>query len=241
MGRGFAVDAHVPERARLGRLIVRLSPVHAFALRAALWLPASFVVWFGGAAVWSWPAVRLAKIVLTGFWPGLFSDLHEGGDVLDAAGHVVAHAGYLATLTTAVVVNVPGAGNTGGVGVLEPVLNPMVYAYSLPLFGGLVLATPMSARRRFAELAIAFVAVGLAQAFGLIAESLKFLAVDAGPPGAAAIARAGLDVDAIAFAYQFAFLIFPAVVPAALWIGLNPLFIAELVGRGGEPPVETAV
>ena len=221
---------------------MRLSPVHAFALRAALWLPASFVVWFAGAAVWSWPAVRLAKIVLTGLWPGLFSDLHEGGEVLDAAGHVVAHAGYLATLTTAVVVNVPAAGgNGGGVGVLEPVLNPMVYAYSLPLFSGLVFATPLSGRRRFVELAIAFVAIGLAQAFGLVAESLKFVAVDAGPSGAAAIAKAGLKTDAIAFAYQFAFLILPAVVPVALWIGLNPRFIAELVGRGREPPAETAV
>jgi hypothetical protein len=221
---------------------VRLSPVHAFALRAALWLPASFVVWFAGASLWSWPAVRLAKIVLIGLWPGLFSDLHEGGDLLDAAGHVVAHAGYLATLTTAVVVTVPAsAGGAGGVGVLEPVLNPMVYAYSLPLFSGLVLATPLSVRRRLAELAIAFVAIALAQAFGIVAESLKFLAVDAGAPGAAAIVGAGLQADAIAFAYQFAVLIFPAVVPAALWIALNPGFIAELVGRRGEPGIETAV
>ncbi|HVT32795.1 MAG TPA: exosortase H-associated membrane protein [Rhodanobacteraceae bacterium] len=221
---------------------MRLSPVHAFALRAALWLPASFVVWFAGAAVWSWPAVRLAKIVLTGLWPGLFSALHEGGDVLDASGHVVAHAGYLATLTTAVVVNVPAtAGSTGGIGVLEPVLNPMVYAYSLPLFSGLVLATPLPVRKRLGELVIAFVVIGLAQAFGIVAESLKFLAVDAGSAGAAAIAQAGLSSDAIAFAYQFAFLILPAVVPAVLWIGLNRGFIAELVDRAGEPGPETAV
>lgn len=219
-----------------------LSPVHAFALRAALWLPASFVVWFAGAAVWSWPAVRLAKVVLIGFWPGLFSDLHEGGDLLDAAGHVVAHASYLVTLTTAVVVSVPAAGGSaGGVGVLEPVLNPLVYAYSLPLFSGLVLATPLSVRRRLAELAIAFVAIGLAQAFGIVVESLKFLAVDAGPPGAAAIAQAGLRADAIAFAYQFGVLILPAVIPAALWIGLNRGFIAALVGRSREPGIETAV
>jgi hypothetical protein len=220
---------------------MRLSPVHAFALRAALWLPASFVIWFAGAAVWNWPALRLARVVLTGCWPGLFSDLHGGGDVLDAAGHVVAHATYLATLTTAVVVNVPAsAGSAGGVGVLEPVLNPLVYAYSLPLFSGLVLATPLSARRRWTELAIAFVAIAFAQTFGIVAESLKFVAVDAGPAGVAAIANAGLQTDAIAFAYQFAFLILPAVVPAALWIGLNREFIAELVA-GREPAIETAV
>ncbi len=221
---------------------VRLSPVHEFALKAALWLPASFVIWFYAASVWVFPAARLAKAALTGFWPTLFSGLVQGGDLIDASGRVVAHAGYLLTLTTAVTVTVPGsAGGAGGVGVLEPTLNPMVYAYSLPLFCGLVMATPLSTRRRIVELLIAFVVIWLAQGFGIVAESLKFLAYEAGPPGAAAIARAGLSPDAIALAYQFGFLILPAVVPAVLWIGLNRGFIAQLVGREREPAVQSAV
>src|SRR5512142_1286093 len=128
---------------------MRLSPVHEFALKAALWLPLSFVIWFYGAVLWSWPAVRLARGVLTHAWPNLFSALAQGADVLDASGRVVAHAGYLLTLTTAVTVNV-----NGGVGVLEPTLNPMVYAYSLPLFAGLAMATPLATGRRIAQMAI---------------------------------------------------------------------------------------
>jgi len=215
---------------------MRLSPVHEFALKAALWLPLSFVIWFYGAALWSFPAVRLARVVLTRGWPPLFSALAQGADVLDASGRVVAHSGYLLTLTTAVMVNVDG-----GVGVLEPTLNPMVYAYSLPLFVGLAMATPLATRRRIVQIAIAFVLIWIAQAFGIVAESLKFLAFDAGEPGRDAIAKAGLAPNAIALAYQFAFLILPAVLPAALWIGLNRAFIERLVRPEREPPVESAV
>jgi hypothetical protein len=221
---------------------VKLSPVHEFALKAALWLPLSFVVWFGMAPLWVWPPAVLARKALLGFWPALFTALAQGGDMLDAAGRVIGHAGYLLTLTTSVVVNVPAsAGGPGGMGLLEPTLNPMVYAYSLPLFCGLAMATPLSARRRLVEMAIAFVAIWIAQAFGIVAESLKFVAVDAGAEGAAAIARAGLSPNAIALAYQFGYLILPAVLPAALWIGLNRMFIERLVRPDGEPGGETAV
>ena len=221
---------------------MKLSPVHEFALRAALWLPLCFVVWFGLAPLWVLPPTVLARKVLLGVWPGLFTALAQGGDLLDASGRVIAHAGYLLTLTTSIVVHVPASGGApGGAGLLEPTLNPMIYAYSLPLFSGLAMATPLTGRRRLFEMAIAFVVIWLAQAFGIVAESLKFVAVDAGAEGAAAAARAGLSTNAIALAYQFGYLILPAVVPAALWIGLNRSFIERLVRRDGEPGVETAV
>lgn len=221
---------------------MRFSPVHEFALKAALWLPLSFVIWFWAAPLWVWPAVVIAKTVLLGLWPNLFTALTLGGDVLDAAGRVTAHAGYLATLSTTVAVTVPASGgNAGGVGLLEPTLNPMVYGYSLPLFCGLAMATPLSSLRRLGQLAVAFVVIWIAQAFGLSAEALKFVAFEAGPSGAAAAARADLAPNAIALAYQFGYLILPAVVPAALWIGLNRGFIDQLVRRDGEPGEETAV
>ena len=53
--------------------------------------------------------------------------------------------------------------------------------------------------------------------------------------------RAGVSPDAVALAYQFGFLILPAVLPAALWIGLNRAFIERLVRPEREPPVESAV
>jgi len=209
---------------------VALSPIREFGLKAVLWLPLAFVAWFWAAPLWVWPAMLIAKQVLLGHWGALFESVRLGGELLDASGRVVERAGYLVSLGTRVTVSVQG-----GMGVLEPTLNPMVYAWSLPLFGGLAMATPLSTGRRALQFAFALAVIWLGQAFGIVAESLKTLAFDAGPGGAAAIAQAGLDANAIALAYQFATLVLPAIVPVALWIGLNRAFIETLVGRGGEP------
>lgn len=215
---------------------MKLSPIREFALKALLWLPLAFVVWFILAPLWILPSVLLAKLALLGGWSEIFTAVARGGDFLDASGRVVGHADYLVSLSTAVQVVVPaGPGGPGGIGVLEPTINPMVYAYSLPLFGGLAMATPLSGWRRMGQLAIALVVIWFALAFGIVAESLKTIAFDSGASGAAAIARAGLAPNAIALAYQFGYLILPAVVPVALWIGLNRGFIDLLVRSGGEP------
>ena len=213
-----------------------MSPIREFALKAVLWLPLAFVVWFWFASFWVWPAMLLAKQALLGVWGDLFSAVTLGGDILDAGGRVIARAGHLVQLSTTVMVNVPaGPDGQGGVGVIEPTINPMVYAYSLPLFAGLAMATPLTTRRRLLQFAVALAVIWLSQAFGIVAESLKTLAFDVGSEGAAAVARAGLAPNAIALAYQFGYLILPAVVPVALWIGLNRAFIEELVRREGEP------
>jgi hypothetical protein len=209
---------------------VALSPIREFGLKAVLWLPLAFVVWFWAAPLWVWPAMLVAKQVLLGHWGTLFESVRLGGELLDAGGRVVARAGYLVSLGTRVTVDVRGA-----TGVLEPTLNPMVYAWSLPLFGGLAMATPLSTGRRMLQFALALAVIWLGQAFGIVAEALKTLAFDAGASGAAAVAQAGLDANAIALAYQFATLVLPAIVPVALWIGLNRAFIETLVGRGREP------
>lgn len=207
-----------------------LSPIREFGLKAVLWLPLAFVVWFWAAPLWVWPAMLIAKQVLLGHWGMLFESVRLGGELLGDGGRVVARAGYLVSLGTRVTVDVQGA-----TGVLEPTLNPMVYAWSLPLFGGLAMATPLSTGRRTLQFALALAVIWLGQAFGIVAEALKTLAFDAGASGAAAVAQAGLDANAIALAYQFATLVLPAIVPVALWIGLNRAFIESLVGRGREP------
>ena len=219
-----------------GSRISASRPVREFGLKAMLWLPLSFVLWFRFGAVLVWPPMLLAKAVLLRGWGSLFENLVLGGERLDDAGRVVQRADYLLTLSTRVTVQVPaGPDGPGGIGVLEPTLNPMVYAYSLPLFVGLAMATPLSTRRRLAQIAIALAAIWLGQAFGIVAESLKVLASDAGSAGAAAVAAAGVHREAVAFAYQFATLIVPAVVPVVLWIGLNSAFIEDLVGWRGNP------
>ena len=152
------------------------------------------------------------------------------------------HAGYLMQLSSGVLVNAAAPGEAARFGFLEPVVNPMIYGYSLPLLTGLVLATPLTRRQRVKQLAIGIPLIWLAQAFGVIAESLKSLGMDAGPEGAAAVVRAGLSLELIALCYQFGYLILPALVPAALWIVGNRAFIETLTRMPrGEPVVVAGV
>ena len=213
-----------------------MSPLKRFMLAALLWLPLGFFVWFQFASPLVWPVIQLAKLVLLKAWPTLFTAISQGADLLDAQGRVLGHPGYLMQISSGVLVNAAAPGAPAKFGFLEPVVNPMIYGYALPLFAGLVLATPLAPRRRALQIIGGGALIWVAQAFGVVAESLKSVSLDAGPEGMEAIRRIGLHPEAIALSYQFGYLILPALVPAALWIVCNRPFIESLVRREyGEP------
>lgn len=200
---------------------MQLSPIREFALKAVLWLPAGFFLWFLLAELLVWPVIRMAELAMTSIWPELFADVTQIGHTME--------------VTTRVLVNQVAADGRSGIGELILSQNPLIYGYSLPLFSGLAMAAPITARRRVVQFAIAFAVIWLAQAFGVVAESIKILGFDSGSAGAAAVGKAGISPDVIAIAYQFGYLILPAVVPVVLWIGLNREFIEELVHPVAEP------
>jgi hypothetical protein len=221
---------------------VTLSPLKRFMLAALLWLPLAFFLWFWFAAPLVWPVIQLAKLVLLQTWPGLFTAISQGADLLDAQGRVLGHPGYLMQISSAVIVNAAPPGEAPKLGFLEPVVNPMIYGYALPLFAGLVLATPLTRMQRAAQIMGGGALIVLAQTFGVIAESLKSVSLDAGPEGIAAMHRAGVPLEAIALSYQFGYLILPALVPAGLWIVCNRPFIESLIRpEFGEPKRTAAV
>ena len=230
------MDAHVQERPHLGRLTV-LNPLRRFLVAALLWLPFAFFVWFFFAGPMVWPVIALVRFVLLTAWPQLFTAVSQGADLLDAQGRVLEHLPYLMQLSTSVMVDVAEPGAAPRFGLIEPTVNPMVYGYALPLFAGLVLATPVSARRRMAQLAVGIPLIWVAQAFGVVSESLKTVVIDAGPLGAEAAARAGLSINLIALCYQFGYLVLPSLVPAVLWIACNRAFIDLLIRRDNVEPV----
>jgi hypothetical protein len=216
---------------------VRLSPLRRFLVAALLWLPFAFFVWFYFAAPLVWPVIALVRFVLLTAWPQLFTAVSQGADLLDAQGHVLEHVPYLTQLSTSVLVDVAAPGTTPRLGFIEPTVNPMVYGYALPLFAGLVLATPVRLRQRLTQLAAGIPLIWIAQAFGVVSESLKSVLIDAGPLGAEAAARAGLSINLIALCYQFGYLILPSLVPAVLWIVGNRTFIELLIRRDSAEPV----
>ena len=213
-----------------------LNPLRRFLAAALLWLPFAFFVWFYFAAPLVWPVIALVRFVLLGAWPQLFTAVSQGADLLDAQGRVLEHLPYLMQLSTSVMVDVAEPGAAPRFGMIEPTVNPMVYGYALPLFAGLVLATPAAWQQRCAQLAAGIPLIWIAQAFGVVSESLKTVIIDAGPVGAEAAARAGLSMNLIALCYQFGYLILPSLLPAVLWIVCNRTFIELLMRRDPAEP-----
>lgn len=197
------------------------SEIRAVGLRAVLWLPLSFFIWFAFASPLTWPVIHMAKLSMVTLWPSLISEIVQNGHSME--------------VTTRVLVNQVAPDGRSGIGELVLIQNPLLYGYSLPLFSGLAMATPMSMLRRLFQFAVALTIIWIAQAFGVVAETLKVLAFDSGVPGANAVTAAGISPDPVALAYQFGYLIVPAVTPIALWAILNRYFIESLVHPAEEP------
>lgn len=195
-----------------------LSPLRRFVLQAILWLPLSFCLWAVFASPVIWPPAKVSHLVLT----------HELPDTVTKVEQDKARLEIETTLRT-------NPDPQGRVGVIVLQATPMIYAWCLPLFAGLVMATPLTARRRMLQIAIAFPILWLVVCWGAVFDVLYLLQFRAGPLGAAALARHGWSQDAIALGYQFGYLILPAVTPVALWILMNQRFLESLVGWRGEP------
>lgn len=214
------MDAAVPQRA--GLVPVKVSPLRQFVLAAALWLPMAFFLWAVLSSVVVWPVGRIAGWVLPWLLPQAISAVEQSAATLDVVTRLQTDGG------------VPGQ-----VGVLVLSVNPLIYAWSIALYAGLVMATPLRARQRALQLVLGCAVLLLTTSWGAVFDVLKLLAFNAGPLGSAAIARAGMEVDAVALGYQFGYLILPAVTPVALWVIQNRLFLEQLVGWRGEPRTAT--
>ena len=190
--------------------------IKRFLLATLLWLPICFIGWAVLASFLGYVPAKLTGAILTQAWPGLFASAEY-------------HAPGL-TLVTALVV--PQAGRLGQL-LFE--VDPMMYGYGLPLFVALAMATPLSSGRRAAQSLLAMLVVWLVQVAGLVSAALRLVVFEAGNLGAVATRAAGLSPEMVAFAYQFTYLVLPAVLPAVLWILLNRRFI-EPLGRGRAEP-----
>lgn len=218
-----------------------ISPLRRFMFAALLWLPFAFFVWFSFASQLVWPVVQICKYVMLHAWPRLFLDVLHGADEISGSGQLVAHHGFWMQVNTNAIYNAAPAGEGARLAFFDFPINPMIYGYSLPLFAGLVMATPLEKRARAIQLLCGLALLWLVQSFGVIAEAFKSVAIDL-KDGPAAMAQMGYaySLDLIALCYQFGYLILPPLVPAVLWILFNRAFIEEITEYGRPAPVGPA-
>lgn len=103
------------------------------------------------------------------------------------------------------------------VGVLVVEVNPLLYTYGLPLFVALMLAA-----RAKAWMILAGAALLLPfQAWGVAFDLLVQLGVRSGAAVSAQAGLAGWRSELIGLGYQLGSLVFPALIPVALWVAFN--------------------
>lgn len=190
------------------------NPIKEMFLLAALYLPLGFFLWFFAASIVVFPAARLSEWVMTGLFPDLFEAVKQFGFRLEIQ--------TLVRMQQEV---------QGRVALLNLEINPMIYAWGIPLLFGLVMATPLTARQRLIQCAIGFPVIILIQVWGIFWESFKDMAFLMGPEAARAVAESPLSTQVIALCYQLGYLILPAVTPIVLWILMNRAFLEQVVFR----------
>jgi len=215
-----------------------ISPLRKFMLAALLWLPFAFFLWFAFAGQLVWPVVQICKFVMLHLWPAVFLDVFQGADEISRTGQLVAHHGFWMQVNTNVLYNAAPPGQPGRLAFFDFPINPLIYGYSLPLFAGLVMATPLEKRTRVLQILVGLLILWLVQSFGVIAEAFKSVGIDL-KDGGETMAKMGYPLDVIALCYQFGYLILPPLVPAVLWILFNRAFIEEITkaprGSGSAP------
>ena len=184
--------------------VVPLS-VGRFVLRTFLWLPPCFAVWYLGAQYLARLFGALARLFVELFKSGLVSALELQG--LD-----------LVFVTTIQVHPAPAQ-----IAVLLVEVNPLLYTYGLPFFVALMLAARAKGWKILAGAAVLLPFQAWGIAFDFLAQIVR--------TGTDVCAQAGLlgwRAEVIALAYQIGSLIFPALVPVALWAAFNRPFLASL-------------
>ncbi len=236
---------------------MKITPLREFVLKAMLFLPLAFAIWFALSSLVAFPVVRMAIPILHWLVPGM---LHEAAQDFFRLGF-------------SYVVNVDGVPGlpTSRLLVDEQALNVLIYAYCIPLFFGLVAATPLNWRNTFLQWGVGSAVMLVTITAGTVAgvlfmmmfgvenavisalrdEGFAAVARQAGAVASADIgqrmAQFGFGPNGVGLFYQFTYLILPPVVPIATWIGLNRRFLETLVGwadaeeAATEPAVAAAV
>jgi hypothetical protein len=183
-----------------------------FVLRVVAWLPLTFALWYLAAPLLVWPVELLAELVTRSAFDWV---------------KTVEQTGPLITFVTSL--KSAEAASPGMKAVVSVESNVLLFSFGLPMLAALILATREPHRVRM--LLIGFVVLLPFQAFSVVADFLKNVAILAGPAISSQTGINAFQREVIAFCYQFGTLILPTVAPAIVWVLMHRRFLEKLSGR----------
>ncbi len=187
-------------------------PIKEMFLLAALYLPMGFFLWFFFADALMFLPARITEWLMTTTSPDVFERIVQ--------------LQYKFEIQTAIQM---ARQVEGQIALLNAFINPMIYAWGMALLFGLIMATPLTAKRRIVQMVIGYLVVSLVVIWGVFWETWKDMAFRLGPEAAATVAESVLEPNMIALFYQLGYLMLPAVVPVACWILMNRPFLEDVV------------
>ena len=194
--------------------MARRATIWGFFVAALAWFLALTVIWMQVSAWTSYPAAALAHIALgTGASQWVRAVHKEPGRI---------------EVDTRVVVPLPAQGDRKGVAELIAEVETSRYAYGLPLFLALLLAT--RGRHLVRKALAGYVILLVPQGFSLVFNILKQIIVAGGSP--ATLGAAAWQMEGIALGYQFGSLLLPTLAPVLLWLWFDRAFFSSIIVEG---------
>ncbi len=189
---------------------MRATLIGRFLLLAIVWLAVLLPLWYWAAQWLATPSIWLAGTVMKSFFPWVESFEQVGVK------------GVLHTL-----VQVRMQGPRGDIfGELAPEVSYPTYGYGLVLLWAMLLAS--RTERWWLKGLIGSVLLIPAQAWGICFQWLRDVVLLSGQSGAAYLQYSMWFKNAVAYGYQFGFLMLTPVAPIMLWLLFNKRFVAAL-------------
>ncbi|MBS0500273.1 MAG: exosortase H-associated membrane protein [Ottowia sp.] len=189
---------------------MRNTLIGRFLLLSILWLVVLLPLWYVLARWFAAPAIWLAGAVMKACFAWVDGWHQEG---------------VTAVLHTLVQVRMKGP--QGDVlGELAPEASYPTYGYGLVLLWAMLLAS--RTERWWLKGLVGSLILIPVQAWGIGFQWLRDVVLLSGPYGAAYLKYSPLAANAVAYGYQFGFLMLPPVTPILLWLAFNKRFVAAL-------------
>ena len=189
---------------------MRATLIGRFLLLAIVWLAVLLPLWYWAAKWFAAPPIWLAGTVMKSLFSWVDGFAQEGVN---------------AVLHTLVQVRMPGA--QGDVlGELAPEASYPTYGYGLVLLWAMLLAS--RTERWWLKGLIGSLLLIPAQAWGISFQWLRDVVLMSGTHGATYLKWSPLAQNAVAYGYQFGFLMLTPVAPILLWLAFNKRFVAAL-------------